>query len=365
MDPIGHPFLPTARGNAGLRVCRWLTASLAFLTVGLCGSNVSGYVLTGDSWPSGATVTFQMALGSPGRTLNDGNTSWDTAAAPAAGAWNQNVQRVRLVAPTNPSAPVSHGDGVNTVAFASSFFGSSFGSNTLAITGWFTRNGVTVEADVLFNNRQSFDSYRGALRSATDIRRVLIHELGHAIGLNHPDSAGQRVTAIMNSVVSNVEVPATDDINGAQAIYGAPLGNPTPTPSPTPTPTPSPTPTPTPTATPTPTPAVTLPSISLSVSPPVISASAGGTATFTLTVSGAPPNTGLTVNYAMGGSASGRQYRLSNSTRQVTIPAGSTSANVILSALKTKRAKMATMTLTSGAGYVLSSSKSASVTITK
>src|SRR5437870_13562336 len=43
----------------------------------------SGYVLESVKWPAGTTVTFQMGLGAAGRTLIDGNTSWDTAAAPA------------------------------------------------------------------------------------------------------------------------------------------------------------------------------------------------------------------------------------------------------------------------------------------
>jgi hypothetical protein len=217
----------------------------------------------------------------------------------------------------------------------------------------------------LFNNRQSFDSYRGVLRSATDIRRVLIHELGHALGLKHPDSAGQHVTAIMNSIVSNVDVPATDDINGAQAIYGAPLGNPTPTPTPTPSPTPTPTPAPTLTPTPTPAPVVTLPSISLSAAP--TSVRVGSSATFTVTTSLVNASAPVVINYLMGGNAiQGKLYSLSGTSGQITIPAGSSSATVNLTALKRpKKAKTATMTLASGSSYTLSVSKSASVTITK
>jgi hypothetical protein len=217
----------------------------------------------------------------------------------------------------------------------------------------------------LFNNRQSFDSYRGALRSATDIRRVLIHELGHALGLKHPDSAGQHVTAIMNSIVSNVDAPATDDINGAQAIYGAPLGSPTPTPTPSPTPTPTPSPTPTPTPTPTPAPVVTLPSISLSAAP--TSVRVGSSATFTVTTSLVNASAPVVINYLMGGSAiQGKLYSLSGTSGRITIPAGSSSATVNLTVLKRpKKAKTATMTLASGSGYTLSVSKSASVTITK
>ena len=54
-----------------------------------------------------------------------------------------------------------------------------------------------------------------------DITSLLIHELGHALGLGHPDEAGQDVSAIMNSVF-DVETLQPDDIAGARALYGGP-----------------------------------------------------------------------------------------------------------------------------------------------
>ena len=54
-----------------------------------------------------------------------------------------------------------------------------------------------------------------------DITSLLIHEFGHALGLGHPDEAGQDVVAIMNSIFE-VETVQPDDIAGARALWGGP-----------------------------------------------------------------------------------------------------------------------------------------------
>ncbi len=225
----------------------------------------NAYVLEGKSWPSGSVVIMQLNLGSAGRVLQDGNTSWDSAVLPVAGMWNQTIQRVQVSTILNPAVPVTSGDRINAVVFANSIFGQSFGSGTLAVTYYTSSGGNMVESDTLFNRAAVFDSYRGPLQfiphgsAIADIRRVFLHEMGHTLGLGHPDTGGQRVSAVMNSIVSDQEVLAGDDIAGGQFLYGAGTGVPTPTPTPSPTPTATPTATPkaTPTATPTATPAST------------------------------------------------------------------------------------------------------------
>jgi hypothetical protein len=229
---------------------------IAMLTSAVLSIRTEAYVLEGKSWPSGSTVLMQLNLGSAGRVLQDGNTSWDTAVLPVAGMWNGVLQRVQVSTIINPVVPVVSGDRINAVVFSSSIFGQSFGSGTLAVTYYTSSGSNMVESDTLFNRAATFDSYRGPLQfvahgpAIADIRRVFLHEMGHTLGLGHPDSGGQRVTAVMNSIVSDQEVLASDDISGGQYLYGVGVPSaPTPTPTATPTAAPSATPTATPTGT--------------------------------------------------------------------------------------------------------------------
>ncbi len=346
-------------------------AFAAFLAFGLAAAftNVArAYVLEGPKWPNGSNPVMQLELGSAGRTLSDGNTSWNTAVAPALDMWNQVMGNLQLGRVMNSTAPIVSGDRVNSMSLGSTFFGHSFGSNTLAVTYYGYSGSTMTEADIVFNTAQPWDSYRGNLMSAFDIQRVALHELGHVLGLGHSTLS----TAIMNAYINNSYLLTADDIAGIQSLYGAPNGSPTPTPTPSPTPTatPTPTPTPIPTATPTPTPTPTpsasptpspTPSVtptptvvrvSLSVSPSSIRS--GGTATFTISTSQAV-SAATTVGYRMGGTAfQGSNYSLSGTPGQVTIQAGASSATVTLTELSVgKKGKTATMALNPGSGYML------------
>ncbi len=233
----------------------------------------NAYALEGPKWPNGSSPVLQLELGSAGRTLGDGNTSWNAAVSPALDMWNHAMGNLQLGRVMDSTAPIVSGDRINSLSFGNKFFGHSFGGSTLAVT-YYSYSGSTMsEADIVVNTAQPWDSYRGPLRSVFDIQRVVLHESGHLLGMAHSSVS----TAIMNAYINNSYTLQPDDIAGIQALYGASSSSPTPTP--TPTPTPRPTPTPSPSATPTPTPSVT-PTATPSATPtPTATATASPTST--------------------------------------------------------------------------------------
>src|SRR5439155_20289708 len=92
----------------------------------------------------------------------------------------------------------------------------------------------------------------------------------------------------------------------------------------------------------------------------------GGQSVFTVSAS-APVSSTITVNYTMRRNGTlGTNDSLSGTPGKVTIQAGASSANVTLSVLSIGyTGKTATMNLSSGAGYTLSGTTTASVFMTK
>jgi hypothetical protein len=163
-------------------------------------------------------------------TLANDTTHWDTNVAEALALWNTVVPNFFTMDPTE-AAPCDHRNGVNTVTFVHDHCGDSFG-DVAAITrkSYIQRSGrfFLTEADVMLNINLCWNAYAGPLRPCTaflsrfpaiDIQRVILHELGHVLGLDHPDEAGQTVVAIMNSSLSDVDTLMQDDRDGAVFLY--------------------------------------------------------------------------------------------------------------------------------------------------
>ena len=172
-------------------------------------------------WPQG-TVAIQIKLGSN----SDGSINYSNAAQAASQDWNAVLGDLQITSTIVPKGTAAQSNGVNELAFGSDAFGTAFDSTTLAITTtWTIGDDQRTQADTVFNTAFTWSVYDGPRTgTAVDLRRVALHELGHLLGLDHPDQATppQTVAAVMNSHISSTDRLTSDDIAGAQQLYGPP-----------------------------------------------------------------------------------------------------------------------------------------------
>jgi len=189
------------------------------------------YVLEPAYWqysPVNVRMELTPTAGSlqcpPSFPLIDGSTSWEQVYAGAAEVWNGVMANLQLTTSVSPAINPGLEDGINEAYFGTSIAGSPLDQNTLALTVIYYEGTTMVEADTAFNSTFPWNSYPGPLlnngNGPIDFRRVAIHELGHTVGLG--DINGTNPLAIMDIVVSNIYYLTSDDIAGAQALYGVP-----------------------------------------------------------------------------------------------------------------------------------------------
>lgn len=188
-----------------------------------------GYVYgtdNGAKWP-GPEIPILVQLGASSTPLRDGSVSWNSTVERAMMLWNQQIARAQFSWQEGERIARPAANGVTTISFESEMYGDALGSRTLAVTVMRSSGSRMIEADVAFNSRANWSSYLGPLEdSPDDIHRVALHELGHVLGLEHPNQAGQQVAAIMNSQVSDLDRLQHDDIAGARSLYGTPPNSP-------------------------------------------------------------------------------------------------------------------------------------------
>jgi hypothetical protein len=198
--------------------------SIVFIGSCLLMSQLSAFDIDGNKWP-GATTDFYVSIdgSSPSGVL------WNTAFIGAMQDWNQSTDFTfnifeELVDPCRF-------DSRNGVGFTSDVCGSAFGENTLAVTlsrfsSQLLGPPAIIRTDIVVNDSVQYDIYDGRIVQfgipfgSIDFRRVALHELGHAMGLDHEPS----VVAIMAPNISNIDSLQADDIAGVNTLYGG-LGN--------------------------------------------------------------------------------------------------------------------------------------------
>jgi len=227
MRTLALPTLPVNPARAiacGLcLVCTTLAPlpSHAFTYDVLAGPVIVQHQSTGTPlvWPT-TPIPIRLELGDAGRRLLNGTTRWDDNAASALAEWTAVVPLL-----------VQQADAPTVVRWADAAAGEHLGS--LAATTQKEYHVVhgrlaIVRATTLLNAELCWDAYDGPLQPTLchgqlaprlDVRRVVLHEVGHVLGLEHPDEGGQDVAAIMNHTTSDLDTLQADDEAGMLALY--------------------------------------------------------------------------------------------------------------------------------------------------
>ena len=179
----------------------------------------SAYLINGSKWLRGE-AEFYVAV--PG--LSATKISWNSAVIDALNKWSSNTL-FNFTIVEEYKDPCAF-DGFSSLDFSEDFCGSEFGTNTLAVaTRRFQLQELgppnIIESDIVVNSEERYDIYDGPLvqlglpDNGLDFKRIALHELGHAIGLDH-EEANQ---AIMGPTISDVFELQDDDIAGVKALY--------------------------------------------------------------------------------------------------------------------------------------------------
>jgi hypothetical protein len=207
-------------------------AALVFFAL---SSVTRAYVFENLIWGVPSTTIYvdlnatqgQLGTRTPRFPLEDGSASFDQVFFGAVATWNYYLGNLKIQ-PADGGDPkgFNPNDNISEANFGNAAEGDTLGNEILAVTEIYYYVGTNsfASSGIVFNSNASsginWNSYRGPLQGSTiDLRRVALHELGHFIGLDHPDQHGQNVNAIMNSVVSNTDNLTYDDAAGAGTLY--------------------------------------------------------------------------------------------------------------------------------------------------
>jgi len=178
----------------------------------------SAYEIPGEKWIGARTDFYFDFNGSSPLGL-----SWNLAFTDALNEWNTKTPFKFSMNPLYIDP--CEDDDRNGVQFSGNVCGQEFNEGTLAVTmlkyeAQILGPPAITEADILINQANEFEIYDGSLigfpNTVLDFRRIVLHELGHVIGLGHEANA----QAIMMPSISNIDRLQDDDIKAVEKLYG-------------------------------------------------------------------------------------------------------------------------------------------------
>lgn len=213
LDSIAYPLRRVLFSRGRIMELAVLVAA------GLLPAASSAFLIDGTKW-LGGQAKFYVSI--PGLSATE--ISWNSAVIDAVNNWADNTSFDFTVVEEyrDPCAI----DGFSGIGFSDDYCGSEFGANTLAVAQLryeFQELGPPniIEGDIVVNGAERYDIFDGPLAQfgfsfiGLDFKRIVLHELGHVIGLDHEETS----PAIMAPYIGDLFELQADDIAGVKALY--------------------------------------------------------------------------------------------------------------------------------------------------
>jgi predicted Zn-dependent protease len=159
------------------------------------------------SWGSNTPVVIYLDSSVPAQFYS--------AIEQAVEQWNQarGRQILKIGGVTQTRGP--NRDGANVIHWMSTWEADRAFEQARTTVHW--SDDQIYEADIRINDK-NFDYVVGSMPGRVDVVSLLVHELGHVLGLSHTEESG---SVMLKSLANNTErrIPSTSDINALKCEY--------------------------------------------------------------------------------------------------------------------------------------------------
>jgi hypothetical protein len=195
--------------------------SLFVLSSLAASSAASAYVLLSPArtWPSAPNYIVD-SRGLSSVSDGDGGISRTVSAIVSSSAWNGAGSGTVVTASSGSVSSFSLGDGVPMLNFRDPIFACTGSCLAATFTGYYSGSTIT-DADIVTNTAHAWASLGESCSGEYYVEGVMVHEIGHALGLGHTTVGGATMYPSVSSCNNGPASTEADDEAGINALYGS------------------------------------------------------------------------------------------------------------------------------------------------